>query len=632
MSTFKDAAAVPRQQARHIRSRRDEQQRHGKGGRPPLSPAELMWVTCTSALILFLSLTPQLFIILPYFYKTPTFTFTQLLRALMPFDAGIVAIFYNYHLCISVSPGRVPHGWEPDWDALFVPDSEQGASSKHAVEDDEQHSSKRRKREPVHPLAIPRFCRTCQAYKPPRSHHCKHCKTCTLKMDHHCPWVANCIGHANAPHFLRFLYAVEYSIIYHFALISARIGDWWSPPGAYWVAPGNAEMVLILLNYLGGIIVMLLVGVFCVYHTWLLCNGTTTIESSERDRVKTMVRRGRIREVKYPFDLGTYANVCAVLGSSPLYWIMPGLRTQQGNGLTYPCRPGTPAWLPLAWPPKDPTHPSNNFVGSGQDGRNWDERKTSHRRALRRRTELEQGWEWERSRHLHEDATDVQQTEGAEVPAESAYASGNAFTYGSESLNPALRSSNAEKRRRDFRVRRGSEGLEVKPRRFDLALAHEELLQLQHQQQGGPRPEWGHTLPSDGAEYDEDGTPAPSRSLPPAFGEEDDEEDDEGEGEDDDDEEEYDADHSYAATRMQQSRGGNAWTHSESETESESESEGVRDEQDSEGRYGSEDDYPLSRLRRGAGSAPQPAFPQVDLSKVTPLEGNDAVEHSATID
>lgn len=48
------------------------------------------------------------------------------------------------------------------------------------------------------------ICKNCIIPKPARTHHCSVCKSCILKMDHHCPWLNNCVGHFNHRYFFLF--------------------------------------------------------------------------------------------------------------------------------------------------------------------------------------------------------------------------------------------------------------------------------------------------------------------------------------------------------------------------------------------------------------------------------------------
>lgn len=59
-----------------------------------------------------------------------------------------------------------------------------------------------------------RVCKICKDIKPPRAHHCSICNLCVLKMDHHCPWIDNCVGFHNHRYFLSLILYLFFATAY----------------------------------------------------------------------------------------------------------------------------------------------------------------------------------------------------------------------------------------------------------------------------------------------------------------------------------------------------------------------------------------------------------------------------------
>lgn len=59
-----------------------------------------------------------------------------------------------------------------------------------------------------------KFCSPCQKPKHPAAHHCRTCKACVMEMDHHCPFIGNCVGANNHGYFILFLMYTLVSCLY----------------------------------------------------------------------------------------------------------------------------------------------------------------------------------------------------------------------------------------------------------------------------------------------------------------------------------------------------------------------------------------------------------------------------------
>ncbi|CAO3642852.1 unnamed protein product [Cunninghamella blakesleeana] len=174
-------------------------------------------------------------------------------------------------------------------------------------------------------------------------------------MDHHCPWINNCVGINNYPHFLRFIFYVDIACFYVLILLIWRVRYIMDAIRHFRfdAEPSTTEVVFLVLNFVLDIIVLFSVGILSGYHLYCVLINQSSIEAFEKSKVESLIRRGKIPPFEYPFSVGIYKNICSVLGDNPLLWFIPRKQVN-GDGLTFAMKPGMNPLAAYYWPPRDP--------------------------------------------------------------------------------------------------------------------------------------------------------------------------------------------------------------------------------------------------------------------------------------
>ncbi|CAD8068462.1 unnamed protein product [Paramecium sonneborni] len=206
----------------------------------------------------------------------------------VPLQIFYIMVIWSMIRCIISDPGKVPIYW--------------------GVLLDDQEQKKRR------------YCLICHIFKPERCHHCSTCQRCVLNMDHHCPWIGNCVGYQNRKFFILFLLYINLSVLFGIAITSLRVYpiimdliyiNWKLLIENYLVIP-TLLLEIIIITF-GGVI-----SNFFVFHLDLVSTNKTTIDTLE------VRRNGNPTQTPLNvYDIGIKENWLQVMGNNPWLWIFP---------------------------------------------------------------------------------------------------------------------------------------------------------------------------------------------------------------------------------------------------------------------------------------------------------------------
>ncbi|KAK3793222.1 hypothetical protein RRG08_014322 [Elysia crispata] len=151
-------------------------------------------------------------------------------------------------------------------------------------------------------------CMKCETYRPPRAHHCRVCRRCIRRMDHHCPWINNCVGEFNQRFFIQFLFYVGLASVFAITMV---IVSWTIEPSSARKETKHIKLVhsivLVVESILFGLFV---IAIGCDQMSAIL-NDETAVEHVKKEG-PARARKSRIVLLQEVFGRG-----------HPITWLWP---------------------------------------------------------------------------------------------------------------------------------------------------------------------------------------------------------------------------------------------------------------------------------------------------------------------
>lgn len=133
-------------------------------------------------------------------------------------------------------------------------------------------------------------------------------------MDHHCPWVANCVGFFNYKYFFSMILNCSVVCLLICATAYPVLTRALTQPDTY----DYKVAYFVVTSYILTAILGVLITIFLSFHLYLVACAWTTIEYCEkRSKNATAFHQ------QMPYNNGFCHNLQQSLGTNPLLWFVP---------------------------------------------------------------------------------------------------------------------------------------------------------------------------------------------------------------------------------------------------------------------------------------------------------------------
>jgi len=138
-------------------------------------------------------------------------------------------------------------------------------------------------------------CRKCNTVKPYKAHHCSICARCIIRMDHHCPWVNNCVAVFNQKYFVLFLFYTCVNCCYSVVLLVSRFIS--CTNNLRQCSISGLETALCVVNFVEALIFGLFVGIMMFDQISAIFDNTPGIDALQNKHGQKRSKYSSLKDV-----------------------------------------------------------------------------------------------------------------------------------------------------------------------------------------------------------------------------------------------------------------------------------------------------------------------------------------------